>query len=198
MVLDNIDLEILKRLQKNSRNSNSEIASEVGVSMPTVKSRIEALEKNGVIERFSVVINRNAFQKNMLAYLLFETSPEKMNELVSDDAILELHVVSGKSILAKAIFPTISTFTQFLGRLDAKNLQILPVLETKKEEHEVEIGPEIGAKMECAYCGTEIKNEWYKMKKQNKTLYFCCPVCLRNYRKNIKEEDKQAPKEGNP
>jgi len=178
-------------LQKNSRSSNSEIASTVGVSVPTVKSRIDGLEKNGVIKRFSVVINRNAFQKNMIVYLLFEAPPEKISELASQDSILELNVVSGRTILAKALFPTIQTFTQFLGNLDVQNLRIMPVLETKKEEHEAEVGPEMGVKMECAYCGTEIKNEWHKMKKQNRTLYFCCPVCLRNYKKNIKEDEKQ-------
>jgi DNA-binding Lrp family transcriptional regulator len=192
MVLDNTDLEILRMLQKNSRSSNSEIASAVGVSVPTVKSRIEGLEKNGVIKRFSVVINRNAFQKNMVVYFLFEAPPEKISELASQDSILELNVISGRTILAKALFPTIQTFTQFLGNLDVQNLRIMPVLETKKEEHEAEVGPEMGVKMECAYCGTEIKNEWYKMKKQNRTLYFCCPVCLRNYKKNIKEDEKQA------
>ena len=192
MVLDNTDLEILRMLQKNSRSSNSEIASAIGVSIPTVKSRIEGLEKNGVIKRFSVVINRNAFQKNMIVYLLFEASQEKINELTSQDSILELNVVSGRTILAKALFPTIQTFTQFLGNLDVQNLRIMPVLDTKKEEHEAEVGPEMGVKMECAYCGTEIKNEWYKMKKQNRTLYFCCPVCLRNYKKNVKEEEKPA------
>jgi DNA-binding Lrp family transcriptional regulator len=192
MVLDNTDLEILRMLQKNSRSSNSEIASAIGVSIPTVKSRIEGLEKNGVIKRFSVVINRNAFQKNMIVYLLFEASPERINELTSQDSILELNVVSGRTILAKALFPTIQTFTQFLENLDVQNLRIMPVLDTKKEEHEAEVGPEMGVKMECAYCGTEIKNEWYKMKKQNRTLYFCCPVCLRNYKKNVKEEEKPA------
>jgi len=189
MKLDKTDLDILRILQKNSRSSTSAIASEVGVSVPTVKARIEALEKMGVIKRFSVVVDRNIFQKNMLVFLLFDVPDEKVAELVSEDAILELHVVSGRKI-AKAIFPNISSFTEFLGSHDIKNLEILPVLETKKEEHDAEIGPEIGIKMECAYCGSEIKNEWYKMKKQNKTLYFCCPVCLRNYRKNIREQDK--------
>lgn len=196
MVLDNTDLEILRVLQKNSRSSNSEIAAAVGVSVPTVKSRIEALERNGVIERFSIVVNRNAFQKNMTTYLLFTASEESMKALASEDAILELHVTSGKTALAKALFPTVSSFTQFLSSTSLEDLQILPVIETRKGEHEAEIGPEIGVKMQCAYCGSEIQNEWFKMKKQNRTLYFCCPVCLRNYRKNIKEEEKTNGRAG--
>jgi len=50
--LDNIDLKIIGELQKSGRESASNIAEKIKVSVPTITERIRKLQENGVILGF--------------------------------------------------------------------------------------------------------------------------------------------------
>ena len=55
--LDNIDLQIIRLLSRDSRAPYKGIASEVGISSNAAKERINKMVSNGVIQRFIVRIN---------------------------------------------------------------------------------------------------------------------------------------------
>ena len=55
--LDELDQKIVQLLIKNARFSYSDIGKEVGISRVAVKARIQALEKKGVIEEYTTIIN---------------------------------------------------------------------------------------------------------------------------------------------
>lgn len=55
--LDELDQKIVQLLIKNARLSYSDIGKEVGISRVAVKARIQALEKKGVIEEYTTIIN---------------------------------------------------------------------------------------------------------------------------------------------
>ena len=57
--LDELDQKIVQLLIKNARFSYSDIGKEVGISRVAVKARIQALEKKGVIEEYTTIINRS-------------------------------------------------------------------------------------------------------------------------------------------
>ena len=57
MKLDETDIQILKTLQKDARESASHIAEKVNVSVPTVIERIRKLQENGVILGFQTAID---------------------------------------------------------------------------------------------------------------------------------------------
>ncbi|MDC0881179.1 Lrp/AsnC family transcriptional regulator [bacterium] len=57
MKLDETDIQILKALQKDGRESASHIAEKVNVSVPTVTERIRKLQENGVILGFQTAID---------------------------------------------------------------------------------------------------------------------------------------------
>jgi Lrp/AsnC family leucine-responsive transcriptional regulator len=57
MKLDETDIQILKTLQKDARESASHIAEKVNVSVPTVTERIRKLQENGVILGFQTAID---------------------------------------------------------------------------------------------------------------------------------------------
>lgn len=57
--LDETDLHILQLLTKDSRRPYSEIADKVGVSPPTVSDRVDRLENLGVIQRFTLDLDRS-------------------------------------------------------------------------------------------------------------------------------------------
>ena len=57
MVLDELNWKILKCLQENSRQSNSEIGRQVGITSPAVTERIKKLEDAGVIQSYDTTIS---------------------------------------------------------------------------------------------------------------------------------------------
>ena len=57
MKLDTIDLKILAELQKSGRESASNIAENIKVSVPTITERMKKLQEGGVILGFQAVLN---------------------------------------------------------------------------------------------------------------------------------------------
>ena len=52
MKIDTINWNILKCLQKNARQSNTEIAKHVGITSPAVAERIRKMEDLGIIQGY--------------------------------------------------------------------------------------------------------------------------------------------------
>ena len=55
--LDALDQKIVSLLIENARMSYSDIAQRVGISRVAVKMRVQALEKRGVIEGYTTIID---------------------------------------------------------------------------------------------------------------------------------------------
>ena len=55
--LDDIDIKIISELQKSGRESASNIAEKIKVSVPTITERIRKLQENGVILGFQAVLS---------------------------------------------------------------------------------------------------------------------------------------------
>jgi len=57
MILDELNWKILKCLQENSRQSNSEIGRQVGITSPAVSERIKKMEDAGIIQSYDTSIS---------------------------------------------------------------------------------------------------------------------------------------------
>ena len=55
--LDELDQKIVQLLIKNARISYSELGEQVGISRVAVKMRVQALEKHGIIEEYTTIVN---------------------------------------------------------------------------------------------------------------------------------------------
>ena len=69
MKLDETDIQILKTLQKDARESASHIAEKVNVSVPTVIERIRKLQENGVILGFQTAIDPSSIGLDVSAII---------------------------------------------------------------------------------------------------------------------------------
>jgi Lrp/AsnC family leucine-responsive transcriptional regulator len=58
MKMDEMDIAILDALDKDSRLSMRELAKQVNLSAPSVTERVRKLESEGIIEGYSIKINR--------------------------------------------------------------------------------------------------------------------------------------------
>ncbi len=61
------DLKIIDMLRENARIPLTEIASKLDVSESTIRKRIKALEKNGVITQYTVVVDPSKLGYNSVS-----------------------------------------------------------------------------------------------------------------------------------
>lgn len=87
MLLDHLDRQIVARLLEDGRSSFRAIGAEVGLSAPAVKRRVDRLVDDGVIERFSVVVDPRTLGWTIEAVIeLFcaaATSPNRIRQALS-------------------------------------------------------------------------------------------------------------------
>ena len=74
--LDELDQKIIRLLIENARISYSDIGEETGISRVAVKARSEALEKRGVIEEYTTIINPQKISGAVSCYFEIEIKPE--------------------------------------------------------------------------------------------------------------------------
>ena len=80
--LDDLDQKILTLLTRNARYSYSEIGDRIGLSRVAVKSRIDALEKKGIIEEYTTIINPQKISGAVSCYFEIETTPAALDAVV--------------------------------------------------------------------------------------------------------------------
>lgn len=67
--MDNIDYRILKMLQKNARETASNISKEIHLSVSAVIERIRKLEESGVIKNYTIVVDDKLTGNDMTAVM---------------------------------------------------------------------------------------------------------------------------------
>ncbi|MEM3366148.1 MAG: Lrp/AsnC family transcriptional regulator [Candidatus Bathyarchaeia archaeon] len=73
MKIDEIDKKILQELCKDGRKSFSDLSKIVGISKVAVRSRVKKLLRYGIIERFTVSLNREKLGYSISAFFEIET-----------------------------------------------------------------------------------------------------------------------------
>jgi Lrp/AsnC family transcriptional regulator for asnA, asnC and gidA len=107
-MLDEKDKIIIDMLRENSRVSYSEIARKLGISEVAVMKRVKKLETNGVIKKYTVVVDYKKLGYNMVSITGLDTLPENLfsviEELKLKDYVEFLAITSGDhSIIVKII-----------------------------------------------------------------------------------------------
>lgn len=72
--MDDIDYKILRHLKINARQKASAISEQIGLSVSSVIDRIHKMEKRGIIEKYTVVLNQKKMGNDLTA--LMEVSLE--------------------------------------------------------------------------------------------------------------------------
>lgn len=68
MNLDKIDLAILEILLEDAKMGIKEIAIQIGLTVSPTYERIKRLERNGIIEGYTIKVNRKELGKNLQVY----------------------------------------------------------------------------------------------------------------------------------
>lgn len=122
--LDDLDQKIIRCLIQNARMPYSEIGQQVGISRVAVKMRVQALEKKGIIEEYTTIINPQKISGAISCYFEIETLPDTLEEVISilenNDTVTQIYRVTGKSRLhVHAVSPSQEELEQLLhGTMD--------------------------------------------------------------------------------
>ena len=149
-ITDPVDLRILEILQSNARETQADIARDVGLAPSAVLERIRKLEARGVIRGYAARIDPRALDQSTVAFVAVrgDEAPGDDNvarTLAECPEVLEVHHVAGDDcylIKVRAKDP------EHLGQLLRTRFARIPgvrstrttiVLETVKETHRLTI-----------------------------------------------------------
>lgn len=121
-ILDNTDKKLIALMAGNARISLHELSKKVFLSPPAVASRIEKLEKNGIIEGYVLKLNPEKLGFSLLAFIELTMAPAEIEiflEFIKDNRnVLECyHMAGAYSMLMKVMFHNSSALYDFVGQL---------------------------------------------------------------------------------
>ena len=93
MQIDNIDLLILNQLIQNARESASNIAESIGMSIPAVTERIKKLQDSGIIKGYSVEIDKQKLGMDVSAFITIISESSAYFEDVVKQADENMNVI---------------------------------------------------------------------------------------------------------
>ena len=133
--LDQIDRKILDLLTANSHASLLGIAEKVGLSRTAVKNRIEALERSGVIEQYTVILNPEKIGRNVSVFFDLQVAPAYLRKvadaLSAEPAVTDIYLMTGPGRLH---VHAVLELNQDLEHFMLEKLYTLPGIERVRSE----------------------------------------------------------------
>ena len=126
--LDVIDKQILEFLQADAKMNVKEMASHLNMTKTPIYERIKRLEREGVIEKYVGILNRNKVESSMVIFCSVSLESQKLTDIetfsqsVSDiPEVMECYLMGGASdFLLKVVVKDLIAYHQFSsGKLAA-------------------------------------------------------------------------------
>lgn len=120
--MDDTDLKILKELQKDGRLSNAELAERVDLSPSPCLRRLRMLEKNGVIEGYTAIVNQKAYGLPVTVFIRIqmehhstEVAKEFERRIHGIDEIIDCHLMTGGTdYLLRVVVASLEDYEAFI------------------------------------------------------------------------------------
>ena len=124
MKITDPDQQLLSVLRENARASTADIARRLKLSRTTVHSRIERLERQGVIGGYTVRVHDEAERGHIRAHIMVTVLPKQMASVVAAlhamPELRALHSVSGAfDLVALGVVPTVEAMDELTDRIGA-------------------------------------------------------------------------------
>ncbi|NJF25376.1 Lrp/AsnC family transcriptional regulator [Thermococcus sp. Bubb.Bath] len=147
--MDELDMKILRLLQKNARMSYREMAKELKVAVGTVYNRVKKMEEEGIIRGFCVNIDYEKVGFGLTAVVGIKAKGREIvrieRKLAEHPRVAQVYDVTGEyDIIAVAKFrdrADMNRFVKWVLSLDGvEKTNTSVVMDTVKEEPVLEIG----------------------------------------------------------
>ena len=131
--MDTIDKKILQLLQENGRITVKEITQTISLTAPAVSERIKRLEKEGIIQGYTAIIDPRKLGRSIHAIINVSVQPTATATLLdlvkNEDMVVECHHVTGSySYLVKIDAAEITDLENLIvkfQKMGATNTQII-------------------------------------------------------------------------
>ncbi len=123
MKLDKTDNDILSYLQKDSKIAIKQLSVYLNLSNTAIYERIKKLEKNGVIEKYVAIVNKEKIDRSFVVFCQIKLIQHKHEyvkkfekEVVKFDEVLECYNVSGEyDYILKIVVKNMKAYREFLN-----------------------------------------------------------------------------------
>ena len=188
--LDETDMHILRLLTENSRRSFRDIAEAVSLSAPAVSDRIERLQDQGIINRFTVEIDRSIVHGTTPVFIDITPIPSAV------DAVYQsLSAIAGIEQTFKTVDGRIIAHAHAPGN-DIESWLWEPLDETAISSLSVDLLSDVSwysaldqatFSLDCVVCDNRVGTEGITATFAGEPKSFCCPSCLRLYEDRYEE-----------
>lgn len=123
--MDTYDSKILRLLIQNSRITGADIARKINLSLPAVTERLRKLDRSGMIDRYTIKVNREHLSLRLMAYINVWIDHTKnipvKDQLIAMEEVMECHHVAGDcDLLLKVLVADTAALEQLLvGKIKA-------------------------------------------------------------------------------
>ncbi|MDP9090491.1 MAG: Lrp/AsnC family transcriptional regulator [Pseudomonadota bacterium] len=122
--MDSIDEKLISALKENGRLSTAKLARLVGRSRTSVQSRLERLEKHGIILGFGVRLAPEHSLGAVRAHVMIKVGPKESRSVTAAlreiSPVRLLHSVSGDvDLIAVAVTASVAEMDQVIDRIGA-------------------------------------------------------------------------------
>ncbi|WP_254822176.1 AsnC family transcriptional regulator [Haloglomus halophilum] len=193
--LDDTDRKILRLLLEDARRPYADIAERVDLSPPAVSDRVDRLHELGVIERFTVDIDRSALRDGVQVLVTLRTAPDAVSELraaLADlDGVEHVFETADGRVIASMAAPDGEVRNYLAGALDLDAVEGLTVDLLADAEWTPALGDAtIG--IDCVQCGNTVTGEGVLSEVGGTQRAFCCESCEAAFRERYEELEQGA------
>ncbi|QFZ53439.1 Lrp/AsnC family transcriptional regulator [Oceanihabitans sp. IOP_32] len=122
MTFDDIDKKILFYLQEDSKQTNKALSNKLNLSVTAVYERIKKLEKEGCIDKYVALVNKQKIDRNFLVFCHVRLEKHSQDYVISFEKevkllpeVLECHHISGDyDYLLKVLVKDMAAFREFM------------------------------------------------------------------------------------
>jgi len=178
--LDETDRQLLRLLLDNGRRPYSDLAEEVGLSAPAVSDRIDRLRELGVVERFTVDIDRSRLRDGVRVAVTLDVTPgETMavrEALGSVDGVEHVVATADSRLFVVASVPDGDVERHLTAAFDTGAIEDVSVSPLVAADWHPALG-EATLGLECAECGNTVTSEGVTATLDGERYEFCCGSC---------------------
>lgn len=123
--LDEIDIKILKHLQKDGRSQRNKLAKIVHLSVPSVSERMRKLEEKQLITGYRAILDSKRFKFDITAFVFVEVDgsdnyPKFIDRINDEPEVLECHSITGDgSHVLKIRTENTASFEKLLSKIQS-------------------------------------------------------------------------------
>ena len=117
--LDEVNIQLLRELERDPRVTMAELGRRVGMSSPAVAERVRRMEESGIIQGYTVVINPVPLGLPIAAYIRIRPHAGQLAQIAelarSIPEVVECHRITGEDcFLLKVHIPAMDQLDRIL------------------------------------------------------------------------------------